>query len=108
MRIISKYKTLSIEVYSLSLYLKFIGKHSEKFKSKLFEMEVNFTIVSLVLILVWLAYKKLTAKFSIFDERGVCYVKPVVLFGNISRVVLGRTSLFNVIDELYKKFSKEK
>lgn len=71
-------------------------------------MDLTLTLITLVLLLVWYAYKKLTAKFNIFEERGIGYKKPVPLFGNMFGVIMGRKSLFDAFDELYQKFYNDK
>lgn len=71
-------------------------------------MSLTLTLIALVFFLLWFAYKKLTAKFGIFEERGVGFNKPVPLFGNMFSAVMGRRSMFEIFEEQYQKFYNDK
>lgn len=102
---------------ALSIELKYI-KLAEYLKSTsvlffvqscfckvLFKMLALLTIAVLIL---WLLYKKLTGKFKLFEDRGVKFEEPVIIFGNILDVIRGKRDIFSVVQTLYEKFHSEK
>jgi tetraacyldisaccharide-1-P 4'-kinase len=65
-------------------------------------------LISIAVLLLWLLYKKLTEKFKHFEDRGVKFEEPVIVFGNVLNVIRGKQDLFSIIQTLYDKFHNEK
>lgn len=49
-----------------------------------------------------------TKKFNYFKERGVNFIKPLPLFGNMFDVSISRRNLPQIIQHSYDKFSQSK
>lgn len=69
-------------------------------------------VVSLVLsqwallaaVAIYLIYRKMTASFSFFVDRGIGFKKPYPFFGNFAGIMFGRESLFDVLVSSYNVF----
>lgn len=55
------------------------------------------------LLLGWLFYLYLTSNHDYWKKRGIPYVKPLPIFGNLKDALLCRKNLGQVYDELYRK-----
>ncbi|XP_054271160.1 probable cytochrome P450 6d4 [Macrosteles quadrilineatus] len=51
---------------------------------------------------LWIFYCYLKAPFDYWQKRGVPYVKPSIIFGNIKNQILQKKSLQHDIDDIYK------
>ena len=54
-----------------------------------------------VLVLMWLVYTGTTWNHGYWKKRGVPYVKPLPLFGNVKDSVLVKRSIGEVLQDLY-------
>jgi hypothetical protein len=67
-----------------------------------------FTYPVIGIVLAWAIYKKLTANFGVFAERGVKFENPVIILGNLSRAAFGKESFVDAFQRFYDKFYNEK
>lgn len=67
-----------------------------------------FAFASIAILLFWLLYKKLTGKFKIFEERGLKFEEPVVVFGNVLSIIRKKEDILTVLNRLYERFNHEK
>lgn len=67
-------------------------------------METILLLISVALLLCWLAYLKLTSKWRIFAERGVPFNKPRLVLGNFELT----NNFVNTIQDVYDKYHDEK
>lgn len=67
-------------------------------------VDVLVGIFSLLII----SYYYLTSTYNYWRDRGIPFVKPILLFGNIKDVLLGRKSIIEVHTRLYKQFEGER
>lgn len=65
-----------------------------------------FTLI--VIVLLWALFKYLKGNLKIFEERGVKYEEPVIIFGNVFKAFIMKESIIDVIDRLCNKFHNEK
>ncbi|KAF2903666.1 hypothetical protein ILUMI_02507 [Ignelater luminosus] len=61
-------------------------------------------IVLVILFLFILIHKKVKKSLGYWKERGVPYVKPWPIFGNMSSVVFRKISFPNLLEEVYRLF----
>ncbi|KAJ9580922.1 hypothetical protein L9F63_023894, partial [Diploptera punctata] len=57
-----------------------------------------------LLVLGWLIYQGITWNHGYWKKRGVPYIKPLPLFGNVKDSVLAKKSIGEVFQDLYWKF----
>lgn len=64
-------------------------------------------VVVLLVALLTIAgflYRYFTSTFSYWSDRGVCYITPLPIFGNVKEVMLMRTSVAEGYQNLYNSF----
>ena len=54
-----------------------------------------------LLVLEWLIYVRLTWNHNYWKKRGVPYIKPLPIFGNIKDSILVKKSIGEVYRDLY-------
>lgn len=67
-------------------------------------MNLDTALIVLIPILGTLLYKYATRNFNYWKDRGIPYVKPLPLFGNILEVVTTRKQIGHFFADLYKEF----
>jgi tetraacyldisaccharide-1-P 4'-kinase len=72
------------------------------------EQKKMFALTLIVIVLFWALLKWLKSNFKTFDERGVKFEKPVIIFGNMFKAAMGKESVLCTIQNLYDKFYNEK
>lgn len=53
---------------------------------------------------IYFVYRKITAPFTFFADRGIAFVKPYPIFGNFGRMSLKRESIFDLVVNNYNDF----
>ena len=64
--------------------------------------------ILLTLTVLYAGYKYLTKNNEFFKKRGVKYVEPTLLFGNMFGLMTGRLNGWTVLEEIYNNFKNEK
>jgi hypothetical protein len=59
------------------------------------------TCLAVLGALVWVLYKYLTRNHDYWKKKGIPYVKPIPVFGNIRDGILGKKPLGEVMQDLY-------
>ena len=95
----------------------FISKYFPQFPLmfwKTFQTLKNFSAMDTLFFLVVavffsvIIYKFLTRNFNIFEQRGVKFETPKIIFGNLWKVCLGKETAVNAFQYFYDKFENEK
>lgn len=69
----------------------------------------NITIIfSVVLAIVFWAYKRVTKNHDFFEGQGIAHEKPVPVFGNILPLLTRKEGLVQFVERLYSSNSNEK
>jgi hypothetical protein len=71
-------------------------------------MEIETLRLFLFIGLVILFYKFLTKNFKFFESRGVKFVEPKVVFGNMLGLFKSGENSSSVLQYFYDKFKNEK
>lgn len=71
-------------------------------------MDLAFIELTLFAFALMSVYKFLIKNHDFFEKRGVKYLKPTILFGNIFGLLTGRENGISVFEKPYKKFKNEK
>ena len=58
----------------------------------------------LLVVLVLCLYLYLTRHFNYWNKRGIPFVKPLPLFGNLKEVVLQKNYIGSVLGEIYSEY----
>ena len=58
-------------------------------------------LLLVAVILVWIVYKYLTWNHDFWKKRGVPYIKPLPVFGNIKDGILRKKTVGQAIQDLY-------
>lgn len=61
-----------------------------------------------VLTILIVTYYLLTRKLNFFKDRGVNYIKPLPIVGNMLDVVLAKRNLPDILQYFYDKFPKSR
>lgn len=70
---------------------------------------INVLVLLLFIGIIGYGVFKLgTINTDYFAKRGLKFVKPYFLFGNIGSFLLGRYTLFEYVVKMYNEFPKEK
>lgn len=71
-------------------------------------MDLSWIELLLLTILILGIYKYLTKNDGVFEKRGVPYLKPTILLGNLGALVTGRENGFEFFQSKYDKFKNDK
>lgn len=71
-------------------------------------MGFSWIELSLLVIVFYGIYKYLTRNDGVFTKRGVPFLKPTVLLGNLGSLVTGRENGFEFFQNKYDMFKHEK
>jgi hypothetical protein len=71
-------------------------------------METEILRLFLIVGLVIFLYKFLTRNFKFFESRGVKFVEPKMVFGNMFGLFKSGENATSVLQYFYEKFKNEK
>lgn len=71
-------------------------------------MDLSWIEFSLLVILFLGIYKYLTKNDRVFEKRGVPFLKPTFLLGNLGSLITGRENGFEFFQNKYDMFKDDK
>lgn len=71
-------------------------------------MELSWIELSLFVIVIIAIYKYLTRNDDMFEKRGIPYLKPTILLGNLGALATGRENGIEYFQNKYDLFKDEK
>lgn len=71
-------------------------------------MENNFVILTIVIVILFWIYKRLTSSDDTLEAQEIAHEKPLPIVGNILPLILQKESGSHFFERLYKKFSNER
>lgn len=72
------------------------------------KMDFSWIELSLLTIAILGVYRYLTKNDGVFDKRGVPFMKPTLLLGNLGSMMTGRENGFDFFQNKYDKFKNDK
>ena len=70
-------------------------------------MDYYLIAIWIAIFVGWFIYKKLTKNFDFFDKRGIRYEKPVIIFGNMFKLLMQKENFIDLLDRMYSKFKND-
>lgn len=61
-----------------------------------------------VIVVLFLVYKFLTSNWDYFDKKGIPFMKPTIVVGSRSDLLLHNKSMPEVVQEWYDAFKNDK
>lgn len=71
-------------------------------------MDLITIFIWIFVLFGWLLYRSMSKNISHFKDRGIKYVTPVPVIGNLLNVFLKKDAYFDLLQKFYDKFYHEK
>ena len=71
-------------------------------------MEITLIFITLVIVILFWSYKRLTSNDDTLEAQGIAFEKPLPIFGNFLPIILQKEGGIHFFERLYRKFPNDK